>query len=152
MNNTKQKSCRQQSTGFLFGTPRGIRTPDPLVRSQILYPAELLAHISTPIYFITSDVNCQAFFYNFKFLWLLYKSKSFIPAISYQHDKNARPFGRSGSIKLIIFFAYFEIALGMCTGGAYLGSLCANNDVTTVSAFPYLYFALFKYLSCFYIL
>lgn len=25
------------------GTPRGIRTPDPLVRSQILYPAELLA-------------------------------------------------------------------------------------------------------------
>lgn len=24
------------------GTPRGIRTPDPLVRSQILYPTELL--------------------------------------------------------------------------------------------------------------
>ena len=29
------------------GTPEGIRTPDPLVRSQILYPAELLAHIAT---------------------------------------------------------------------------------------------------------
>ncbi len=28
------------------GTPGGIRTPDPLVRSQILYPAELLAHIT----------------------------------------------------------------------------------------------------------
>ena len=26
------------------GTPRGIRTPDLLVRSQSLYPAELLAH------------------------------------------------------------------------------------------------------------
>lgn len=28
---------------FSVGTPGGIRTPDPLVRSQILYPAELLA-------------------------------------------------------------------------------------------------------------
>ena len=27
------------------GTLEGIRTPDPLVRSQILYPAELQAHI-----------------------------------------------------------------------------------------------------------
>ncbi len=29
---------------FLYGTPEGIRTPDPLVRSQVLYPAELLSH------------------------------------------------------------------------------------------------------------
>ena len=29
-----------------FGTPRGIRTPDLLLRRQLLYPAELLAHIS----------------------------------------------------------------------------------------------------------
>ena len=28
-----------------FGTPRGIRTPDLLLRRQLLYPAELLAHI-----------------------------------------------------------------------------------------------------------
>jgi hypothetical protein len=28
---------------FQFGAPGGSRTPDPLVRSQILYPAELLA-------------------------------------------------------------------------------------------------------------
>ena len=28
---------------FLFGTPREIRTPDQLVRSQLLYPAELWA-------------------------------------------------------------------------------------------------------------
>ena len=26
------------------GTPRGIRTPDLLLRRQLLYPAELLAH------------------------------------------------------------------------------------------------------------
>ena len=28
----------------LFGAPGAIRTPDPLVRSQVLYPAELRAH------------------------------------------------------------------------------------------------------------
>ncbi len=30
---------------FCFGTPGGIRTPDLLVRSQSLYPAELQAHL-----------------------------------------------------------------------------------------------------------
>ena len=28
------------------GTPEGIRTPDLLLRRQLLYPTELLAHIS----------------------------------------------------------------------------------------------------------
>ena len=28
----------------LFGAPGEIRTPDPLVRSQVLYPTELRAH------------------------------------------------------------------------------------------------------------
>ena len=31
------------SRGFL-GAPKGIRTPDPRIRSPLLYPAELLAH------------------------------------------------------------------------------------------------------------
>ena len=31
----------------LSGTPEGIRTPDLLVRSQTLYPAELLAHVGS---------------------------------------------------------------------------------------------------------
>lgn len=31
---------------FLFGAPGGIRTPDHLVRSQVLYPAELQARNS----------------------------------------------------------------------------------------------------------
>ncbi len=36
-------SCRKLS--FSFGAPGEIRTPDLLVRSQSLYPAELQAHI-----------------------------------------------------------------------------------------------------------
>ena len=54
-----------------FGTPGGIRTPDPLVRSQILYPAELLAHrnkfrlvLNRLVYYITTFLICQAFFRN----------------------------------------------------------------------------------------
>ena len=34
-----------QSVSSDAGTPRGIRTPDLLLRRQLLYPAELLAHI-----------------------------------------------------------------------------------------------------------
>ena len=30
--------------GYLYGGPRRIRTPDPLIRSQVLYPAELSVH------------------------------------------------------------------------------------------------------------
>lgn len=29
---------------FVYGAPGEIRTPDPLVRSQVLYPTELRAH------------------------------------------------------------------------------------------------------------
>ena len=53
---------------------------------------------------------------------------------------------------LVVFCVNFKIALGMCAGGAHFGCLGAHNDVSAVAAFPYLYFALFKYLSCFYIL
>ena len=33
-----------------YGTPGGTRTPDPLLRRQMLYPAELRAHISIADY------------------------------------------------------------------------------------------------------
>jgi hypothetical protein len=36
------------------GAPEEIRTPDPLVRSQVLYPAELPAHLK--------ETNCTHFF------------------------------------------------------------------------------------------
>ena len=39
-----QKKSRYPKSDTLIGTPEGIRTPDLLVRSQTLYPAELLAH------------------------------------------------------------------------------------------------------------
>ena len=32
--------------GEISGGPRRIRTPDPLIRSQVLYPAELSVHYS----------------------------------------------------------------------------------------------------------
>ena len=37
---------RMQQASSDVGTPRGIRTPDLLLRRQLLYPAELLAHIN----------------------------------------------------------------------------------------------------------
>jgi hypothetical protein len=42
---TPQSGVRQSMQRHAAGVPEGIRTPDPLVRSQILYPAELQAHI-----------------------------------------------------------------------------------------------------------
>ena len=45
---TEHKIKREHTKGVLSfnGTPEGIRTPDLLVRSQTLYPAELPAHNS----------------------------------------------------------------------------------------------------------
>ena len=40
---SKEIACSHKKSG----TPEGIRTPDLLVRSQTLYPAELLAHLFT---------------------------------------------------------------------------------------------------------
>ncbi len=45
---------------FFLGTPQGIRTPDLLVRSQLLYPAELAAHIHNALYIITNYRKSQA--------------------------------------------------------------------------------------------
>ena len=46
----------------------------------------------------------------------------------------------------------FKVALRMVAYRAYLRSLCSDYDVTAVSALPYLYFALLKYLGSLYIL
>ena len=46
---TKHKKRGPQWTPFfMFGAPDTIRTCDPLVRSQVLYPAELRVHVSLP--------------------------------------------------------------------------------------------------------
>ena len=50
-NNFSEKTMRGnnrktlQKEGFMYGAPEGIRTPDRSVRSRVLYPAELQAHI-----------------------------------------------------------------------------------------------------------
>ena len=43
--NPKQSLMKNKGFGFAqFGTPKGTRTPDLLIRSQSLYPTELSAH------------------------------------------------------------------------------------------------------------
>ena len=41
-----QKTGRSVRDNPFFGTPEGTRTPDLLIRSQSLYPTELLAHVA----------------------------------------------------------------------------------------------------------
>ena len=62
------------------------------------------------------------------------------------------PYGTGSWDCLVVFCVYFEEALRMQADRANARSLGANNDVATVTAFPYLYFGLFEYLSSFNIL
>ena len=55
-------------------------------------------------------------------------------------------------ISLIILFMYFKIALRMITYRTYIRRLSSYHNMSTVTAFPYLNFALFKYLCSFNIL
>ena len=41
----KTKKQSPKSNSVMFGAPKGTRTPDLLLRRQLLYPAELLAHV-----------------------------------------------------------------------------------------------------------
>ena len=43
----RQSKCRALPLGYwaIYGTPEGIRTPDPQLRRLLLYPTELLAHV-----------------------------------------------------------------------------------------------------------
>ena len=51
-----------QRVSFDDGTPRGIRTPDLLLRRQLLYPAELLAQICCPARQARRKRNGASFF------------------------------------------------------------------------------------------
>jgi hypothetical protein len=53
------KSKTHQKVGFLFGAPGEIRTPDQLVRSQLLYPAELRARGDASIQTISANGQSQ---------------------------------------------------------------------------------------------
>lgn len=50
------KRCRPARRGTAGGGPRRIRTPDPLIRSQVLYPAELSVHLRAVVYACRSQV------------------------------------------------------------------------------------------------
>ena len=49
MNSKQCQKIRSLMRTDFFGTLRGTRTPDPLLRRQMLYPAELSAQIFTYI-------------------------------------------------------------------------------------------------------
>ena len=52
VNVVTEKSNISDVQQFCHGGPRRIRTPDPLIRSQVLYPAELPVRVA-------DDVICQ---------------------------------------------------------------------------------------------
>ena len=61
----EKRACEIFTGSFLTiaGTPKGIRTPDLLVRSQTLYPAELSAHVLVAyIEYHASDTLSTIFF------------------------------------------------------------------------------------------
>ena len=59
------KKKNDPTGSLLCGALRGTRTPDLLVRSQTLYPAELAAHLFLPKYTTTNRKDCQGVFANF---------------------------------------------------------------------------------------
>ena len=61
----KKEKNRYITASVYSGAPQGTRTPDLLVRSQTLYPAELAAHSCHRqlIYNITFILVCQYLFY-----------------------------------------------------------------------------------------
>ena len=60
----KTQKPRKRFVYVVFiGALQGTRTPDLLVRSQSLYPAELATHCFIQLYYyITSILTCQVFF------------------------------------------------------------------------------------------
>ena len=69
-----------------------------------------------------------------------------IDLIKFEESENRFRLSLSLKSILIVFFSEFEVALGMSTNGAELGSFCSYNDVSAVAAFPNLNLALFEYL------
>lgn len=83
-----EKASTVIGTGFQAGDPREIRTPDTLIRSQVLYPAELLGHVAgaeglkPPTYGFGDrcSINCAmplSVWWKSSSMWLVYNNKSF---------------------------------------------------------------------------
>ena len=54
---TKKRTLQARKVRKYAGAPEGTRTPDLLVRSQSLYPAELLAHSTLILYHMQSPLS-----------------------------------------------------------------------------------------------
>ena len=74
----QKKSPESKILGLFCGTPEGTRTPDLLIRSQSLYPTELLAHISHRMlgYYSILASKMQVFFRNFRKIFSSCKNRS----------------------------------------------------------------------------
>ena len=59
---SQKETSRSFERLVAHGALQGTRTPDLLVRSQTLYPAELAAHLFVPKYTITNEGGCQVLF------------------------------------------------------------------------------------------
>ena len=96
--NNPQAITRVTSSVFVwlsFGTPEGIRTPDPLVRSQILYPAELLAHICSfkHLYIISPYHKFVNTFFKSHIqlsMWIDYISENSIPKFEQAENESLK--------------------------------------------------------------
>ena len=61
----KTSKKHHRKGGVFYGALEGTRTPDLLVRSQLLYPTELPAHFLLLKYISTFSGKCQPLFLNF---------------------------------------------------------------------------------------
>ena len=96
---TQNKKSHLAIGFLLFGAPEGTRTPDLLVRSQSLYPAELRAHMLFPN---TNDMIPHFLVFVKSFLEFFYPAGNF--SISCQQKSQHIGVQRSGTTVTIVSF------------------------------------------------
>ena len=93
-----------------FGTPKGTRTPDLLIRSQSLYPTELSAHVrSTRLAIIAYDFKkCKHYFAFFSKIFkngVLFKSVTTPPPLLWTKRAKTPPPHGEMAVKMLIQFS-----------------------------------------------
>ena len=91
---------------WFFGTPKGTRTPDLLIRSQSLYPTELSAHVRSTRLAIIAQLfrKCKHYFRFFCTFFknvVLLQNTTFSISSSSNMNKSRHP--KRGGGKLILF-------------------------------------------------
>ena len=112
-------------SGF-FGTPKGTRTPDLLIRSQSLYPTELSAHMhhSRRLDIIAQEFQkCKHYF---RFFQVFFKN---VALLRNRHspsaflDKQAKSRPDQGGPKALPYRAIFPYSVRRATTGSFLAAL-----------------------------